>query len=144
MKGYAGKVLVVDLTDQTYEIQDLNPSWARDFLGGTSLGARYLYDLMPPHTDPFAPESAVQGTLQALYELQELLKKVTGLAQFTLQPAAGAHGELTGILTARRYNDAHGNKERCEVIVPDDTIREATIPYIQPLIEDWDLIQSMA
>lgn len=68
---------------------------------------------------PFAPESAVQGTLQALYELQELLKKVTGLAEFTLQPAAGAHGELTGILTARRYHDAHGNKERCEVIVPD-------------------------
>ena len=59
MKGYAGKVLIVDLTDHTYEIQDLNPSWARDFLGGASLGARYLYDLMPAHTDPFAPESVI-------------------------------------------------------------------------------------
>ena len=59
MKGYAGKVLIVDLTDQTYEVQDLNPSWARDFLGGASLGARYLYDLMPAHTDPFAPESVI-------------------------------------------------------------------------------------
>ncbi len=59
MKGYAGKVLIVDLTDQSYEVRDLDPSWARDFLGGASLGARYLYDLMPPHTHPFAPESVV-------------------------------------------------------------------------------------
>lgn len=68
---------------------------------------------------PFAPESAVQGTLELAYQLQELLKKITGLASFTLQPAAGAHGELTGILTARAYHDATGGKDRCEVIVPD-------------------------
>ncbi len=68
---------------------------------------------------PFAPESAVQGSLQVAYELQELLKKITGLSAFTLQPAAGAHGELTGILTARAYHDANGGKDRCEVIVPD-------------------------
>ncbi len=68
---------------------------------------------------PFAPQIAVQGTLQILYELQELLKKITGLAAFTLQPAAGAHGELTGILTVRAYHDAHGNANRTEVIVPD-------------------------
>ena len=49
---------------------------------------------------PFAPEEAVQGTLEILYNLQELLKEITGLSAFTLQPAAGAHGELTGILTA--------------------------------------------
>ena len=71
------------------------------------------------HAHPFAPESAVQGTLQVMYELQELLKRITGLAAFTLQPAAGAHGELTGILTARRYHDARKDKKRCEVIVPD-------------------------
>ena len=68
---------------------------------------------------PFAPESAVQGTLELAYTLQELLKKITGLAAFTLQPAAGAHGELTGILTARAYHNAHGGQARCEVIVPD-------------------------
>lgn len=68
---------------------------------------------------PFAPESAVQGTLELAYQLQELLKEITGLAAFTLQPAAGAHGELTGILTARAYHDATGGKDRCEVIVPD-------------------------
>ncbi len=68
---------------------------------------------------PFAPESAVQGTLQIMYELQELLKEITGLAAFTLQPAAGAHGELTGILTVRAYHDAQKNGSRTEVIVPD-------------------------
>ncbi len=68
---------------------------------------------------PFAPEEAVQGTLEMLYHLQELLKEVTGLAAFTLQPAAGAHGELTGIMTARAYHDARKDFNRTEVIVPD-------------------------
>lgn len=68
---------------------------------------------------PFAPEQAVQGTLQIAYELQELLKSLTGLSAFTLQPAAGAHGELTGILTVRAYHDAHKDFARKEVIVPD-------------------------
>lgn len=68
---------------------------------------------------PLAPESSVQGTLEMLYHFQELLKKVTGLAAFTLQPAAGAHGELTGILTARAYHDARKDFKRTEVIVPD-------------------------
>ncbi len=71
------------------------------------------------HAHPFAPESAVQGTLELAYKLQELLQEITGLAAFTLQPAAGAHGELTGILTARSYHDATGGKDRTEVIVPD-------------------------
>ena len=68
---------------------------------------------------PFAPESAVQGTLEMMYNLQELLKEITGLASFTLQPAAGAHGELTGIMTARAYHDARKDFKRTEVIVPD-------------------------
>jgi len=68
---------------------------------------------------PFAPESAVQGTLQIMYEVQEMLKEITGLSAFTLQPAAGAHGELTGILTVRAYHDARKDSARCEVIVPD-------------------------
>ncbi len=68
---------------------------------------------------PFAPEEAVQGTLEILYNLQEMLKEITGLSAFTLQPAAGAHGELTGILTARAYFDAKKEKNRTEVIVPD-------------------------
>ncbi len=68
---------------------------------------------------PFAPQEAVQGTLEILYNLQEMLKEITGLSAFTLQPAAGAQGELTGILTARAYFDAQKDKKRTEVIVPD-------------------------
>lgn len=68
---------------------------------------------------PLAPESAVQGTLKMLYNLQELLKEITGLSAFTLQPAAGAHGELTGIMTAKAYHAARKDKNRTEVIVPD-------------------------
>lgn len=77
--------------------------------------------VLEPFTNahPFAPESAVQGTLQIMYELQEMLKEITGLAAFTLQPAAGAHGELTGILTVRAYHDAHDGASRTEVVVPD-------------------------
>jgi len=59
MNGYAGKVLIADLTDQTYEIRDLDPEWARLFMGGAALGARYLYEQMPPKTPVFAPESVV-------------------------------------------------------------------------------------
>ena len=57
--GHVGKVLIADLSDQTYVIQDLNPEWARDYVGGPSLGARYLYDLMPANTPVFAPESVL-------------------------------------------------------------------------------------
>lgn len=76
---------------------------------------------LPAFTDvhPFAPESSVQGTLQMMYDLQELLKKITGLAAFTLQPAAGAQGELTGILAAKAYFASKKDKKRTEVIVPD-------------------------
>lgn len=68
---------------------------------------------------PFSPQAAAQGTLELLYNLQELLKEITGLAAFTLQPAAGAHGEFTGILTAKAYFQAKGETQRTEVIVPD-------------------------
>ncbi len=68
---------------------------------------------------PFAPQTGLQGTLELLYNLQELLKEVTGLSAFTLQPAAGAHGELTGILTAKAYFQARGEHQRTEVVVPD-------------------------
>jgi aldehyde:ferredoxin oxidoreductase len=59
MYGYTGKVLIVNLSDQSHEVKDLNPEWARDFVGGAALGARYLYDLMPANTPVFAPESVV-------------------------------------------------------------------------------------
>jgi len=57
MKGYAGKLLFVDLTAKTTEIRDLPPDLARDFIGGPSLGAKILYNEMPAHTDPFSQQS---------------------------------------------------------------------------------------
>ena len=59
MYGYNGKILIADLTTKTFEEQDLNPQWTYDFIGGATLGARYLYDMMPAKTPAFAPESVM-------------------------------------------------------------------------------------
>ncbi len=59
MNGYAGKIVIADLTDKTYEIRAIDPEWTKYYLGGSALGARYLYDLMPGGTPVFAPESVV-------------------------------------------------------------------------------------
>ncbi|MER3483225.1 MAG: glycine dehydrogenase (aminomethyl-transferring) [Meiothermus sp.] len=66
-----------------------------------------------------APETA-QGALQLMYELQRDLSEITGMDATTLQPAAGAHGELTGILMIRAYHDSRGEHAgRRLVLVPD-------------------------
>jgi glycine dehydrogenase subunit 2 len=70
---------------------------------------------------PLAPDALAQGTLQLLWELEEALKEISGMAAVTLQPAAGAHGELTGILMVRAYHEARGDHDRREVIVPDSS-----------------------
>ena len=67
---------------------------------------------------PLAPDSVAQGTLQLLWELEQILCEVSGMRAVTLQPAAGAHGELTGILMVRAYHEARGDR-RLEVVVPD-------------------------
>jgi len=67
---------------------------------------------------PFQPESRVQGALQLMFELAEFLKEITGFAAVSLQPAAGAHGELTGILMIRKYFEKRG-ENRTEVLIPD-------------------------
>lgn len=59
MHGFVGKILIADLSDQSYVIEDLNEQWAKEFLGGPSLGARYLYSLMPANTPVYAPESVL-------------------------------------------------------------------------------------
>lgn len=56
---YAGKVLRVDLATGTVLAEPLNEAWARDFVGGKGLGFRYLFDLLPPHTDPLSPANAI-------------------------------------------------------------------------------------
>lgn len=69
---------------------------------------------------PFQPEEASQGILKVMYELQESLKEISDMDAVTLQPSAGAHGEFTGILIARKYLEDKGELEkRKEIIVPD-------------------------
>ena len=68
---------------------------------------------------PYQPESTYQGALELMYYLQQSLAEVSGMDEVTLQPAAGAHGELTGILLIRAYHDDRGDTARNTVIVPD-------------------------
>ena len=68
---------------------------------------------------PLAPDSTGQGFLACLYELQEILKDVTGMAGVSLTPMAGAQGEFAGIAMIRAYHDARGDAARTEIIVPD-------------------------
>jgi glycine dehydrogenase subunit 2 len=70
---------------------------------------------------PLAPDAASQGTLQLLWELEAMLAEISGMAAVTLQPAAGAQGELTGILMIRAYHRSRGDLERTEVLVPDSS-----------------------
>ena len=70
---------------------------------------------------PLEPVSAVQGMLQIFYELERYLKTITGMDRFTLQPAAGAHGELTGMMLIRAYHHAKGDDRRRKVLVPDSS-----------------------
>ncbi|MEO3947023.1 aminomethyl-transferring glycine dehydrogenase subunit GcvPB [Gorillibacterium sp. CAU 1737] len=69
---------------------------------------------------PYQPESSIQGALELLYTLQEDLAAITGMDQVTLQPAAGAHGEWTGLMMIRAYHEKNGEK-RTKVIVPDSS-----------------------
>ncbi len=71
---------------------------------------------------PYQPEETVQGALQLLFELDRYLCELTGMDRFTLQPAAGAHGELTGLMLIRAYHVERGDGEkRTKVIVPDSS-----------------------
>ncbi len=58
---------------------------------------------------PLQPEETSQGSLRLMYELSEMLAEIAGLDAVTLQPAAGAHGELTGILLIRKYHESQGS-----------------------------------
>ncbi|MBU2603087.1 MAG: aminomethyl-transferring glycine dehydrogenase subunit GcvPB [Actinobacteria bacterium] len=68
---------------------------------------------------PYQAEEDVQGTLELMWELEQALLAVTGMCRASLQPAAGAHGELVGILMVRAYHRDHGGADRDTVIVPD-------------------------
>jgi glycine dehydrogenase subunit 2 len=70
-------------------------------------------------THPLQSETTVQGNLALMYELQNWLKEIGGFAGMTLQPAAGAHGELTGILLIKAYHRDRGDTARVKILIPD-------------------------
>jgi glycine dehydrogenase subunit 2 len=68
---------------------------------------------------PLQPVETVQGNLALMYTLQEWLKEIGGFTGVTLQPAAGAHGELTGVLIIRAYHHQRGEDRRDKILIPD-------------------------
>lgn len=67
---------------------------------------------------PMQNAETAQGALELYYNLQKALSNIAGLAEFTLNPYAGAHGELTGLMVMRQYHIARGDEKRTKVIVP--------------------------
>ena len=68
---------------------------------------------------PLQDENISQGALELMYDLKGKLCEITGLDDFTLQPAAGAHGEYTGLLVIKAYHEKRGDTKRTKIIVPD-------------------------
>jgi len=68
---------------------------------------------------PLQPAETCQGALEVYYRLQTALSQLTGLSEFTLNPCAGAHGELTGLMVIRSYHLSRGDQQRTKVIIPD-------------------------
>lgn len=68
---------------------------------------------------PIQPESTVQGCLEVLHTAEKYLCEITGMDAMTFQPAAGAHGELTGLMLIKKYHETLGDKRRDKIIVPD-------------------------
>ena len=79
-----------------------------------SVAANPSWSALHPHQ----PDATAQGVLALLYRLQEYLCTIGGMDAFTLQPAAGAHGELTGLMIIRAYHESRGDR-RTDVLVPD-------------------------
>ena len=68
---------------------------------------------------PLQPAETCQHALELYFRLQESLAELTGLSEFTLNPCAGAHGELTGLMVIRAYHESCGDHQRTKVIIPD-------------------------
>lgn len=68
---------------------------------------------------PYQPEETVQGALKIMFDTGEMLAEITGMDQVSLQPAAGAHGELTGLMMIKSYHLNRGDNKRNVIVVPD-------------------------
>ncbi|AHL21689.1 aminomethyl-transferring glycine dehydrogenase subunit GcvPB [Thermococcus nautili] len=71
------------------------------------------------YVHPYQDERTVQGALRIMWELEQWLKEITGMDRFTLQPAAGANGEFTGVSIIRAYHLDNGEPQRDEMLVAD-------------------------
>jgi glycine dehydrogenase subunit 2 len=72
------------------------------------------------HIHPLQPERTVQGAIQLVYELERYLAEISGMTRVTLQPSAGAHGELTGLMLIKAYHQSQGQGQRNIVLIPDN------------------------
>lgn len=68
---------------------------------------------------PYQPEETVQGCLELMYRTDRLLAEITGMERVSLQPAAGAHGEMTGLMIIKAYHENRGETRRTKIIIPD-------------------------
>jgi glycine dehydrogenase subunit 2 len=69
---------------------------------------------------PLQPDDTAQGAIQLVYELERYLAEIAGMARVTLQPSAGAHGELTGLMLIKAYHESRGEGHRNIVLIPDN------------------------
>src|SRR5437899_1845232 len=72
------------------------------------------------HVHPLQPEYTVQGAIQLFYEIEQYLAEISGMTRVTLQPSAGAHGELTGLMLIKAYHESQGQGHRNLVLIPDN------------------------
>lgn len=68
---------------------------------------------------PLVDDSLAQGAIKLLYELERYIAEIAGMARVTLQPAAGAHGEITGLMIIKAYHESRGDTQRNIVLIPD-------------------------
>jgi glycine dehydrogenase subunit 2 len=61
----------------------------------------------------------VQGSLELMYRMDQMLSEITGMERVTLQPAAGAHGEMTGLMIIKAYHENRGDSKRTKMVIPD-------------------------
>lgn len=70
---------------------------------------------------PYQPEKTVQGCLELLYTMDKMFAEITGMERVSLQPAAGAHGEMTGLMIIKAYHEYRGDAKRRIIVVPDSS-----------------------
>ncbi|HZK02434.1 MAG TPA: aminomethyl-transferring glycine dehydrogenase subunit GcvPB [Anaerovoracaceae bacterium] len=87
---------------------------------------------------PLQPIDTVQGALEMMYGLDVMLSEISGMARVSLQPAAGAHGEMTGLMIIKAYHEGRGDDKRRKIIVPDSA--HGTNPASAAVV-DYEIIE---